>query len=267
MSTDEFLIVGLGASAGGIKAFKEFFEHVPADSGMAYVVVLHLSPEHDSHLAEVLQVSASIPVTQVRERVRIQPNHVYVVPPNQSLSMPDGHLGVSNVTRIEERRAPVDIFFRTLAESRHSYAACVVLSGTGADGSMGLKRVKELGGICLVQDPDEAEFSDMPRNSIATALVDHVLPVKAIPAKLIAYRNSLATLPIEIEEPDRPASMNSRCASCSASFEPGPGTTSPTTSGPPSFGGSIAGWEFTRFSISGPTRNTSASSPRKRRRC
>jgi len=203
MSTDEFLIVGLGASAGGIKAFKEFFEHVPADSGMSYVVVLHLSPEHDSHLAEVLQVSASIPVTQVRERVRIQPNHVYVVPPNQSLSMPDGHLGVSNVTRIEERRAPVDIFFRTLAESRHSFAACVVLSGTGADGSMGLKRVKELGGICVVQDPDEAEFSDMPRNSIATALVDHVLPVKAIPAKLIAYRNSLATLPIEIEEPDR----------------------------------------------------------------
>ncbi len=103
MSSDELLIVGLGASAGGIKAFKEFFEHVPADSGIAYVVILHLSPDHDSRLAEVLQVSASIPVTQVRERVRVERNHVYVVPPNQSLSMVDGHLGVSNMTR--HRRA------------------------------------------------------------------------------------------------------------------------------------------------------------------
>jgi two-component system CheB/CheR fusion protein len=204
MSNDDFLIVGLGASAGGIKAFKEFFEHVPADSGIAYVVILHLSPEHDSRLAEVLQVSAAIPVTQVRERVRVEPNHVYVVPPNQSLSIMNGDLGVSNMTRIEERRAPVDIFFRTLADARGSHAACVVLSGTGANGSMGLKRVKELGGICFVQDPDEAEYSDMPRNSIATALVDHVLPVAAIPGKIIAYRDNLARLGIATTDTREP---------------------------------------------------------------
>ena len=202
MSSDEFLIVGLGASAGGIKAFREFFEHVPADSGIAYVVILHLSPDHDSRLAEVLQLSASIPVTQVRDRVRVERNHVYVVPPNQSLSMVDGHLGVSHMTGVEERRAPVDIFFRRLAEARRSHAACVVLSGTGANGSMGLKRVKELGGICFVQDPNEAEYSDMPRNSIATALVDHVLPVAAIPARLMAYGNSLASLTMGVEEPE-----------------------------------------------------------------
>src|SRR5215212_699949 len=150
----DFLIVGLGASAGGIGAIKQFFERVPPDSGIAYVVILHLSPDHDSHLAEVLQVSTSLPVSQVQQRVRVEPNHVYVIPPSKSLSMLDGHLALSEMTRIEERRAPVDIFFRTLAESHGARAVCVVLSGTGADGSMGMKRVKEQGGICLVQDPD-----------------------------------------------------------------------------------------------------------------
>src|SRR5215210_8022999 len=121
---DDFLVVGLGASAGGIKAFKEFFAHVPHDSGMAYVVILHLSPEHESHLAEVLQVATYMPVTQVSGSVRIEPNHVYVIPPNKSLAINDGHLSISEIKRIEERRAPVDIFFRTLAESKKARAVC-----------------------------------------------------------------------------------------------------------------------------------------------
>src|SRR5215510_13952283 len=103
----DFLIVGIGASAGGIRAFKGFFENVPADSGIAYVVVLHLSPEHESHLAEILQTSAPIPVITVRERVHVEPNHVYVISPNVSMTMSDGELAVSEMTRIEERRAPV----------------------------------------------------------------------------------------------------------------------------------------------------------------
>jgi two-component system CheB/CheR fusion protein len=164
---NKFLVVGLGASAGGIKALKEFFAHVPADSGMAYVVILHLSPDHDSQLAAVLQQTAAIPVTQVAGRVRVEPNHVYVIAPNQSLEINDGHLSLSEITRIEERRAPVDIFFRTLAQSHESRAVSVVLSGTGADGSMGMKRVKEKGGIVIVQDPREAEYDDMPKNSLA----------------------------------------------------------------------------------------------------
>ena len=123
---DEFLIVGLGASAGGIRALKDFFANVPANSGMAYVVILHLSPDHESKLAEVLQSNVPIPVTQVRERVKVEPNHVYVVSPNHSLQMRDGYLGLYELTRVEERRAPVDIFFRTLAESHHSRAVCVV---------------------------------------------------------------------------------------------------------------------------------------------
>src|SRR5881628_1702338 len=159
----DFVVVGIGASAGGIQAIKRFFEQVPRDSGMAFVVVLHLSPQHESRLAEV--------------------------------------------TRFEERRAPVDIFFRTLADSHHSRAVCVVLSGTGANGSMGLKRVKEQGGICLVQDPNEAGYADMPLNSIATGLADHVLPVAEMPARIMAYRDSLENVQLP-EQPTEQASFD-----------------------------------------------------------
>ncbi len=201
--SDELFVVGIGASAGGIQAVRQFFGAVPADTGIAFVVILHLSPDHDSQLASVLQASARLPVTQVTGRVSVQANHVYVIPPNRSLAMQDGHLAVSDMTRIEERRAPVDIFFRTLAESRGAHAACVVLSGTGANGSMGLKRIKEFGGFCLVQDPGEADYGDMPRNAIATGHVDHVLPVQEMPASILAYRASLAALrvPEDVLEP------------------------------------------------------------------
>jgi len=183
-SAEPFLVVGLGASAGGIGVLKEFFRHIPAKTGNAYVVILHLSPSHDSLLSEILQTVAAIPVAQVTERVRLEPDHAYVIAPNKSLSMVDGHLNVSDVIGFEARRAPVDIFFRALAEAKDAHAVCVVLSGTGPNGSMGLKRVKERGGIAIAQDPDEAEFSDMPRNALATGLVDYVLPVREIPTKI-----------------------------------------------------------------------------------
>lgn len=204
LEREDLLIVGIGASAGGIQALKEFFANVPADSGAAYVVILHLSPDHDSQLAEVLQTVAQIPVTQVKEKIRVEPNHVYVVPPNQSLSMSDGYIIVSPIHTIEERRAPVDIFFRTLAESHQDRAVAVVLSGTGANGSMGIKRVKECGGATFVQNPREAEFSEMPRNSIATELIDLILNVDEIPARIIAYKNSLGTVEIPVEAESTP---------------------------------------------------------------
>lgn len=161
-ATEEFLIAGLGASAGGIQAFQEFFQHVPAKSGIAYVVILHLSPDHDSRLAQVLQTVTKMPVKQVTEKVKVEPDHVYVVPPNQHLTMQDGSILVSPNTQIEDRRAPVDIFFRTLAQEHGTRAIGVVLSGTGANGSMGLKRIKENGGAAFVQNPREAEFNEMP---------------------------------------------------------------------------------------------------------
>ncbi len=201
---NEFLIVGMGASAGGIQAFHEFFQHTPPQSGMAYVVILHLSPDHDSSLAQVLQTVTKMPVMQVTEKVRVTPDHVYVVPPNQHLTMQDDHIIVSPNTQIEERRAPVDIFFRTLAEEHGPKAIAVILSGTGANGSMGLKRVKERGGATFVQNPREAEFNEMPRNAIATELVDEVLNVSDIPAKIIAYKNSLGRVQISEDAEKRP---------------------------------------------------------------
>jgi two-component system CheB/CheR fusion protein len=196
---DGFLIVGLGASAGGIQALQEFFRHVPADSGIAYVVILHLSPDHDSKLAEVLQQVSSIPVLQVTEKVIVAINNVYIVPPNQHLIMQDGSITVSPNTNIEDRRAPVDIFFRSLADSHGPKAVCVVLSGSGANGSMGLKRIKEKGGAAFVQNPREAEFNEMPRNSIATNMVDEVLSVAEIPEKIMAYKKGLSIIQIPVE--------------------------------------------------------------------
>ncbi|MBV9963029.1 MAG: PAS domain-containing protein [Parafilimonas sp.] len=201
---DEFLIVGLGASAGGIQALQEFFQHLPLKSGMAYVVILHLSPDHDSSLATVLQTATKMPVAQVTEKVKVQPDHVYVVPPNQHLTMQDGSIIVSPNIQVEERRAPVDIFFRTLADEHGSRAIAIVLSGTGANGSMGLKRVKEKGGATFVQNPREAEFNEMPRNAIATELVDEILNVADIPAKIIAYKNSLGKIQISEDAEKRP---------------------------------------------------------------
>ena len=200
MANNTLLVAGIGASAGGIQAARRFFQHVAADSGVAYVVILHLSPDHESHLSEVLQLSTSIPVTQVRERLLVKPDHIYVIPPNHILSMEDGHLAPSPITRIEDRRAPVDMFFRTLADTHGPLAVSVILSGSGADGSMGIKRVKEHGGLCLVQDPDEAEYAEMPRSSIATGLVDHVLPAAELPGALMAYKTTLEAIDLPDEK-------------------------------------------------------------------
>src|SRR5215813_4127479 len=208
-SNNEFLVVGLGASAGGIQALKGFFSKVTKDSGMAYVVILHMSPEHESRLAEILQVTSPIPVTQVRKRVKVVPDHVYVIPPNQNLEMSDGHLDLKDMIGVEERRSPVDLFFRTLAEANESRAVSVILSGTGANGSMGLKRIKEYGGVAFAQDPSEAQYIDMPRNAIATGLVDYVLPVGEIPAKILSYKEHRGSIQLldtpEIEATDEQA--------------------------------------------------------------
>ena len=201
MENDDFLVVGIGASAGGVDACESFFRHVAHDSGAAYVVIVHLSPTHESHLAEVLQRSACIPVRQVTERVKVIPNHVYVIPPNQSLSMDDGYLALSPLLNVEDRRAPVDTFFRTLGTSRRSRSVCIVLSGTGADGSMGLKSVKESGGVCFVQRPDEAQFGDMPNNAIATGLVDAVLSTAEMPERIDAYQTTVEGIYLPLDAP------------------------------------------------------------------
>jgi two-component system CheB/CheR fusion protein len=180
-------VIGIGASAGGIHALQTFFASVDPHGGGAYAVILHLAPDRDSRLAEVLQTTTSLPVTQVTETTRIEADHVYVVPPNKSLAVVDGTFTVSKFTGLDQRRSPVDAFFRTLADTHGSRSVGVILSGTGPNGSVGLKRIKEYGGMVLAQDPAEAEYADMPRNAIATGLVDLILPASEMPATIRNY--------------------------------------------------------------------------------
>jgi two-component system CheB/CheR fusion protein len=186
-NVDALTVVGIGASAGGIRALQTFFEAAPADGGSAYVVVLHLSPEHESRLAEVLQRSTPMPVRQVNGPTPVEANRVYVIPPDKHLMMDDGVLRLADARHPQGRRVAIDRFFRTLAESRGPQAVGVVLSGTGADGALGLKLLKEMGGLTVAQEPEDAEHDTMPRNAIATGMVDYVLPAGEMPARIAAY--------------------------------------------------------------------------------
>lgn len=196
------LVVGLGASAGGIHALKEVFQRVPQETGIAWVVILHLSPDYESRLAEVLQSSTTLPVTTVVHGAKLEADHVFVIPPSKTLTLNDHRLTLTDPERPEDRRSPVDLFFRTLAETHRTEAAAVVLSGTGPNGSNGLKRVKEYGGLVITQDPEEAEYDDMPRHAIRTGLVDLVLPVAEIPQVLSTYARRLRKRDGVEDEPD-----------------------------------------------------------------
>ena len=184
-SDEKLFIVGIGASAGGLSALKKFFAHVPPDSGLAYVVVVHLSPEHKSYLPDLLQTQVGIPVEQVTRTVKLEPNHVYVIPPNANLDTIDTHLRLSELEERRQERAPIDHFFRTLARTHDGQAVGVVLTGTGSDGTQGVRDIKEADGVCLAQDPADAEYDSMPQSAIATGMIDLVLPVTEIPAAIL----------------------------------------------------------------------------------
>ncbi|HWQ33355.1 MAG TPA: chemotaxis protein CheB [Blastocatellia bacterium] len=194
------MVVGIGASAGGVRAVSDFLERMPAESGMAFVVILHLSPQHKSSLAEVLQAKTSMPVQQVTEAVRVEANHVYVIPPTSHLVISDGWIRLAEPEEFRGRRVPVDLFFRTLAEAWESQSIAIVLSGTGADGTLGLRRIKELGGVTLAQDPHEAEQDGMPRSAINAGVVDFVLPVAQMPTKLLALRENALRIELPVSE-------------------------------------------------------------------
>ncbi|MEO6896290.1 MAG: CheR family methyltransferase [Caldimonas sp.] len=180
-----FPVVGLGASAGGLQALIQCLESLPADPDMAFVVILHLSASHESNAAAILQRATRMPVRQVTAVTAIERNHVYVIPPTHSLSMYDGHLGLSVAEKDKGRHVAIDLFFRTLADAHRERSVGVVLSGTGSDGAVGLARIKEKGGIVIAQSPGEAEYSGMPESAIATGKVDFVLPVADIAQKLV----------------------------------------------------------------------------------
>jgi two-component system CheB/CheR fusion protein len=180
-----FPVVGLGASAGGIQALITFFKNLPANTGMAFVVVLHLSPEHESSVVSILQRAANIPVVDVPQLTLIEKDKIYVISPNQQLEMNDGYLKVLNFPRPIGQHIAIDLFFRSLAEVHRERAFGIILSGTGTDGALGLARLKEQGAVTLVQQPEDAEYDGMPNAAIDTGLVDFVLPAAELPQKLI----------------------------------------------------------------------------------
>jgi two-component system CheB/CheR fusion protein len=192
-------IVGLGASAGGLEAFQTFLNVAPSDAGFAYVLVQHLDPNHESMLAELLSKRTTMPVRQVADGTAIESNNVYLIPPNASLIIEKARLRLSDFSEPRGFRRPIDVFFRSLAIDQGSNAACVVLSGTGADGSEGLRAVKEAGGLTLVQDPESAKYDGMPKSAVATGLVDKVLPVRDMPGAIRDYfergQQNLLSLP------------------------------------------------------------------------
>ncbi|WP_228076620.1 chemotaxis protein CheB [Novilysobacter ciconiae] len=186
-----FPVVGVGASAGGLAALQRFFEQMPADPGMAFVVVLHLSPRHQSNAGAVLQRATRMPVEQVTGSVPLKANHVYVISPRSDLAMADGHLEVRDQERQRGAPVAVDIFLRTLADTHRERAVGIVLSGGGSDGTAGLRWIREMGGVTMAQLPEDAEHPDMPRHAIATGSVDFVLPAAELPQALLdVWRNA-----------------------------------------------------------------------------
>ena len=183
-------VVGLGASAGGLSALRTFLEHTPADGGVAYVVVMHLSPEYESHLSQVLSKHASIPVSQVEVDTALEPDHVYVIPPNRNLGTIDSHLRLTPLEEKRRDRAPIDHFFQALSKSHDGRGVAVLLSGGGSDGTIGLGRVKEAGGLTVVQDPAEAEFPTMPQSAISAGYVDLVLSAREVPGEVLRHLNA-----------------------------------------------------------------------------
>ena len=184
-----FPIVGIGASAGGLAAFEAFFSAMPAatESGMAYVLVQHLAPDHKSILSDLIKRYTLMQVFEVEDGMVVQPNCAYIIPPNHDLAFLNGRLHLLDPGAPRGLRLPIDFFFRSLAQDQRERAICIVLSGTGSDGTLGVRAVKGEGGMVMAQNPDSTEYDGMPRSAIATGLVDFILPPAEMAAQLIAY--------------------------------------------------------------------------------
>src|SRR5688572_11854945 len=168
------IIVGIGASAGGLEAFEAFFTHVSAETGMAFVLIQHLAPDHDSILAQIIQRYTKMNVQQAKNEMVVEANNVYIISPNTMLGLFNGKLQSLSQAEGKHNRLPIDYFFRSLAREMRGRAIGIILSGTASDGTLGLKAIKGEGGLVIVQDPLTAIYDGMPRNAIATGLVDFI---------------------------------------------------------------------------------------------
>ena len=184
-----FPIVGIGASAGGLAAFEAFFSGMPADTdpGMAFVLVQHLAPDHKSILTDLIRRYTRMQVFEVEDGMTVQPNCAYIIPPNRDMAFLNGALQLMEPSAPRGQRLPIDFFFRSLAHDQRERAICIVLSGTGSDGTLGVRTIKGEGGMAMAQNPESTEYDGMPRSAIATGLVDYELPPAEMPAQLMAY--------------------------------------------------------------------------------
>ncbi len=191
-------IVAIGASAGGVQALSTFISDLPDDTGAAFVMIIHLDPDQRSELPRILGARTRLPVVQVKGRQKLEANHVYVIPPDCRLELIDHEVSAVKFESPRGPRATIDLFFRSLAEGLGDGFA-IILSGAGSDGAIGVRAVKEAGGIILVQDPSEAEYGSMPRSSIATGVVDFVLPLRELVPRLVDLLHQTQSAPAEQE--------------------------------------------------------------------
>lgn len=204
-ATPSFPVVGIGASAGGLAAIEEFLAAMPAKAqmGMAFVLVQHLDPDHKSILVDLVRKYTTMPVDVVEDGMIIHPDHVYIIPPNRDMALLHGKLHLFEPAAPRGLRLPIDYFFRSLAQDLQERAICIVLSGTGTDGTLGLRTIKGAGGMAMVQDPQSARYDGMPRSALSTGMVDFMLAAAKMPAQLLTFasraRGALVPLPPDVE--------------------------------------------------------------------
>ncbi len=194
---DTFHVVGIGASAGGLEAFEHFFTNMPADSGMAFVLIPHLAPEHKSMMSELLKRYTKMDIFQAEDGMLVNPNCVYIIPPSKDMAILKRTLQLLDPVERRGLRHPIDFFFRSLAEDQGERAICIVLSGTGTEGALGLRAIKEKGGLVLVQDLKTTKYDGMPGSAIATGLVDYILPPDKMPGQLMRFIKHACARPLK----------------------------------------------------------------------
>ncbi|MEJ2366565.1 MAG: chemotaxis protein CheB [Deltaproteobacteria bacterium] len=193
-----FPIVGIGASAGGLKALEKFFDHMPPQENISFVVVQHLDPKHESLMPGLLEKHTEMKISTANSGQKIEPNHLYIRPPGRDVVVKNRTLYLQEPSEGRGIQLTIDIFFRSLAEDLGELAICIILSGAGSDGTLGLKSIKGEGGMAMVQEEKQAEYNGMPLSAINTGLVDYILPVEKMPGQLITYIRHLSEVPERI---------------------------------------------------------------------
>ncbi|TXC85377.1 chemotaxis protein CheB [Luteibaculum oceani] len=184
----EVKVVGIGTSAGGLEALKTFFDNVPSSCDLSFVIIQHLSPDYKSLMAELLAKNTQLPIYEVENNMEILPGSVYLIPAKKNMRISSGRLTLEDKSKTgHDLNLPIDIFFRSMAEELGEKAISIVLTGTGSDGTHGVRAIKEVGGMVMVQSPETSKFDGMPRSAISTGLVDYVLPISEMPSELINY--------------------------------------------------------------------------------